>query len=101
MNIRSAANLPGRVSISFPAKGRTRQSFTKECDINNILKGYEKSGAISHFTRHEPRYGFATGIDFQGAMEIVTEADAMFMDLPANLRARFDTLKPMLPFWSR
>ena len=34
----------------------TKQSFTKECDINNIMKKYQKTGAIDHVNKHEASY---------------------------------------------
>ncbi len=90
MNIRSAANMPVRVSLDFDGVvSKTRQSMSKECDINNIMAGYQKRGAISHFSRHAPRYGFADSLEFHTAMNVVTEADRMFRDLPSTLRNRF------------
>ncbi len=99
MNIRSAANMPARVVLEFPAdEGRTRQSMSAECDINNIMAKYQKSGAVTHFSRHAGRYAFATGLDFHEAMNVVTEGQRMFLDLPSSLRARFGTAEEFLDF---
>ena len=98
MKIRSPAKLPQRVQITFEGPGRTRQSMREECDINNIMKKYQSSGAITHFARHEARYGFADSVTFHEALNIVTEADTMFADLPSELRKRFDTPGAFLDF---
>lgn len=68
---------------------RTKQSFKAECDINTIIKRYLRTGQLDFAARHEPRYGDATGQDFQAAMLTVAKAQTMFNDLPAALRARF------------
>jgi len=78
-----------RVQIHFPGKGRTKQSFTKECDINNIMARYQKTGAIAHFNKHAANYSFATSLDFSEAMRLVTTAQDMFNGLPSTIRTRF------------
>ncbi len=89
MNIRGFSKRPDRVRVVFEGEGRTRQSFTDECDINKIMAKYQKTGAISHFSRHSARYDFADDITFHEALNVVTEADRMFADLPSKLRERF------------
>ncbi len=76
-------------SIDCSEGGRTRQSFKDECDINKLMAKYQKTGAISHFSRHAPRYDFCEGVEFHDAMNIVTEGDRMFAALPSDLRQRF------------
>jgi len=68
----------------------TKQSFTKECDINNIMAKYQKTGAIEHVNKHEASYGFATSIDFQEALEIIRTGQTMFDELPSSIRTKFD-----------
>jgi len=70
-------------------KKAAKQSFKDECDINKIMAKYQKSGAITHFNRHAPQYGFATSNDFSESMRIVTEAQEMFSELPSKIRTRF------------
>lgn len=69
---------------------RTKQSDSEHCEINNIMAKYARTGAINHFNTHQGNYGDATGHDFQTAMNIVTDAQNMFNDLPSTLRNRFD-----------
>lgn len=68
---------------------RTKQSFKGDCDINTIIKRYLRTGQIDFAARHEPRYGDCTGYDFQKAMLTVANANSMFQDLPAAVRAKF------------
>ncbi len=99
MIIRSAANLPDRVRLSFGNDpGRARQSMRDECDINKIMAKYQKTGAIDHFSRHAPQYDFADSIEFHDAMNIVTEGNRMFADLPSSLRSRFENPGEFLDF---
>ncbi len=89
MDIRNAFSRGLRVQVVFEGTGRTRQSSRDECDINVIMSKYAKTGFINHLTRHGGDYGFASSVDFHGAMNIVTKADQMFGDLPAVARNRF------------
>ena len=89
MEILSRFSEKPRVQILFPEKGRTKGSMQKECDINNIMAKYQKTGAITHFSRHSGEYGFADSVSFHGAMNIVTQANEMFNELPSSLRSRF------------
>lgn len=70
----------------------TRQEFAAECDINNIMAQYEKTGVINHYARVEPRYVDVTGVppDFATALNILADAEKAFMDLPAKVRREFD-----------
>lgn len=89
MEFNSVFNLGPRVQIRCEGPGRTRQSASEECDINYIMAKYAKTGMVDHLARHGADYGFASSIDFHGAMNIVTKADQMFADLPAPARERF------------
>jgi len=68
----------------------TKQSFTKECDINNIMAKYQKTGALDHVNKHEASYGYATSEDFTSSMEIVARGQKMFAELPSSIRTKFD-----------
>jgi len=78
-----------RVQIIFPNKGRTKQSFKDECDINKIMAKYQKTGAIAHVNQHGANYGFATSLDFSEAMRLIKTAQDMFDGLPSSIRTRF------------
>ncbi len=80
-----------RIQLSMPKdeKIRTKQQFKNECDINNIMAKYQKTGALEHVATHQLNYGFAQSIDFNEAMQITTRAEQMFADLPSTLRTKF------------
>lgn len=68
----------------------TVQSEARDCDINEIMKRYEKTGLLPHLNRFEGVYGdVGPSVDYHEAMNIVVKAQEMFMELPAQLRARF------------
>lgn len=71
-------------------ESRTHQSFAESADINNIMKRYEKNGVIDHFNQYQGEYGDFTAVtDFHSAMNVVTNAQQMFMSLPAKIRSKF------------
>ena len=73
-----------------PDEGLTKQSFKDECDINNIMKRYNATGAVTHLNNRMPEYGdFSDPVDFQNALNTVLEGQSMFAELPADLRDRF------------
>ncbi len=78
-----------KVRITFPKTGRTKQSFAYECEINNIMAKYQKTGAIAHVNQHAENYDFASSLDFADAMRLVVTAQDMFNGLPSSIRSRF------------
>lgn len=68
----------------------TKQSFQDECNINNIMAKFQKTGAINHYAKHAPHYGDATPIQLTEALNIVIQAQDMFDDLPSSIRKRFN-----------
>ena len=79
-----------RVRIGFdPEKGRTKQSHKDECDINQIMARFQRTGAITHFNKFSAHYEDLTGFDYTEAMQQVAEAQSMFNELPSSLRDRF------------
>lgn len=70
----------------------TRQEFADECDINNLMARYEKTGLIpTHLNPAEPRYLDVTDVpDLMLAHQVLQDATAAFMSLPALVRREFD-----------
>lgn len=67
----------------------TQQQFKEESDINTIVKRFMLTGEVPENYR-APQYGDYTDVpDFQTAMNIVRDAASNFLELPAELRARF------------
>jgi len=89
--IRSAYGPKERLGdIGDLGESLTKQSFTSECDINNIMAKYQKTGALDHVNKNEASYGFATSEDFQSALEIIRTGQTMFDELPSSIRTKFD-----------
>ena len=62
-----------------------------ECDINVLMKKYEKTGMLDHIVRYKGQYADVThGMDYQAAIHTIMEADEMFSSLPAAVRDKFD-----------
>lgn len=71
---------------------RVKQSFRDECDINNILKQYQKTGMIRHMAANAERGMYADlpdEVDFQTSFNIVKQAEEAFASLPSKIRERF------------
>lgn len=69
----------------------TKQSMKAECDINNIMKRFERTGLITHNAARQAYFADVSEVpDFAAAVATVRKAEDMFMSLPAKLRARFD-----------
>lgn len=70
----------------------TRQEFAAECDINNLMAHFEKTGIFpNHLNNGEPRYLDVSDVpDLQQAHAILNDATAAFMSLPAIVRRDFD-----------
>ncbi len=79
-----------RVQITFPKKGKTKQSFKDQCDINIILAKYDQTGALGHLNKATPNYGYATSENFAEAMRTVTDAQTGFQNLSEKIKNRFD-----------
>lgn len=71
---------------------RTKQEFARECDINNIIKHFSVTGMLNHVNAQaaQGRYlDLPDALDFQQSMDIIKQAEAAFMSMPAKLRDRF------------
>ncbi len=88
--LRTAYGPKKAVKISFPEQGRTKQAMQSQCDINQIMAKFQKTGVIDFVNKHSPQFGDSTGIDFQTSMETVARANEMFADLPSSVRKRFN-----------
>lgn len=82
-------SVPYRVEFPFPTLAK--QSFAKDCDINNIMARYAKSGLVDHVAAYGGDYADmpSNGEDLQSALNLVMYADGLFLSLPAEIRSRF------------
>ncbi|WNK14322.1 MAG: internal scaffolding protein [Microvirus sp.] len=80
-----------RVSFSCVGPSLAKQSFRDECDINNIMKKFEKDGVLTHYNEYQGQYGdFTDAPEYHDALNKVMMADTMFLSVPAYIRKRFD-----------
>jgi phage internal scaffolding protein len=69
----------------------TRQEFADDCDINNLMAKYEKTGVINHFNSGTPQFvDYSALPDLQNSLTVLADARAAFMQLPAHIRRDFD-----------
>lgn len=68
----------------------TKQSHQEECDINNIIRQYQRTGIYNHINSQSPQYeDLPDGLDYQESMNTILHAQSVFADLPAKVRDRF------------
>jgi len=85
-----------RVTYQDDKPSMTQQHFKNQCDINQILKKFEKTGMITHVRSNQGAYGdFATSKNFQENLNQVLNAQNAFDALPAAIRKRFSN-NPLL-----
>ena len=79
-----------RVQLHFPeGEGRTKQSFKDECDVNQIMKRWQKTGEMNHLNNFSPTYGdFTNADDYLSATLKCKQAESDFDALSANIRNR-------------
>lgn len=76
--------------VVFNDDSLTQQQFRDQCDVNYVLRSYEKTGILSHVNQRAPIFGdFSDVSDYQTALNHVMEAQESFMQLDPHLRARF------------
>lgn len=72
-------------------KGRTKQSFKEQCDVNKIVEKFARTGLIAHLAQGVPRFMDVSELpDYRTALTQVKKAQLYFEDLPANVREVFD-----------
>ncbi len=64
----------------------TKQEFKEECDINHIVRQYDRKGIVTHLNSTQPSYGYAPATDLREALDLITETRANFQLLPADIR---------------
>ena len=69
----------------------TQQQFKEECDVNNILAKYRKTGLVTHLSKHQGKFGdFSSLEDYQTSIGKIQEAQQSFLQLPSELRSKFE-----------
>lgn len=71
----------------------TKQAFKDECDINNIVRKFEQTGVLDHVNQAAAKglyQDLPDGLDLQAGLNMIAQAEAAFMALPAAARAEFN-----------
>lgn len=77
--------------MAEPGQSMAKQYMKDECDINNILRQYQKTGVINHVKENQGQYvDLPQTIDYQEALNIVIGAGEAFDNLPGSVRQRFN-----------
>lgn len=67
------------------------QEFKTQCDVNHIMRKFEKTNLLNHVNRREGQYGdFMEARSYHESLNLIREADEMFMTVPSKIRERFD-----------
>lgn len=90
MKFQTAYEPTVKPTISCDPEAGAEQHHKEACDVNNILKKYQRTGAIEHRNEHRGEYGFVPSTTFQEAMETVAKAQSMYEELPATIRQQFE-----------
>lgn len=79
------------VGMSDWGPSLTRQEFADDCDINLIMQRFER-GEVPGFTPRVPMYLDLTVMPatLQETLNLMNDAEASFMSLPALVRREFD-----------
>lgn len=75
--------------IEFNDQSLTKQSFAEECDINTIVKRFGLTGELPQNVTMPQYADFEHVVDFHSALNAVNKANESFMQMPAEIRARF------------
>lgn len=78
-----------RVQIDCSEGGLTRQEFRDECDVNLLMKRYQRTGLLPGNSAGMTYGDFSALPDFMQAMNTVARANEAFAALPAHVRKRF------------
>lgn len=69
---------------------RAQQQFKDESDINTIVKRFGLTGELPDDFKAPVSGDFTNIMDFQSAMNAIRAAEESFMEMPAEMRARFN-----------
>lgn len=88
--MREHCKRPGTTDKDGEIQYFTEQAHKEQCDVNNIIRKYDKNGLITHVQKFEARFGDMTGPDFKESYDKIMTAIQMFGELPSAIRNRFD-----------
>lgn len=90
LKIRKPYDPHERVKKLFGDPSRAKQSMAAECDINNILAAYKRTGLITHLNENKAIYAdLPEPLDYQESMNAAIVVADVFSSLPSEMRNRF------------
>ena len=82
---------PRTYAYQTTGESMTQQQFKAECEVNNILAKYKRTGMLSHIQKHQGNFGdFSSIEDYQSSLGKLMQAQQSFESLPSELRAKFE-----------
>ncbi len=99
----TAVDTPPKVLLGVdPPWGRTRtkQSEAKATNINTIVAQYDRTGLLPSDGREALYADVADAPDYRTALDLIEQADKLFMDIPAAVRARFENDPAIFLDWT-
>lgn len=66
------------------------QAEKEECDINTLVKRFGLTGTIPQLEKLPLQMEYVAAMTYQESLNAIIEADASFMELPADLRSRWN-----------
>jgi len=91
LNFRTAYQKHKRYPIMFEQPTLTKQAFKDECDINNIMSKYQKTGMVEHLNQNNGEYGdFISYEDYHTSLNQILEAQETFNSIPSSIREKFN-----------
>lgn len=91
VKIRKPYDPSTKVVVEFNEPSKTQQNMRDECDINNILKKYNRSGLVTHVNEHASDYGdYSDYEDYQSSLNSLLDAQNAFAELPSSIRKQFN-----------
>lgn len=80
---------PRKFAKIFHGESLTETSHKAECDINNIMARYVRTGTLDHINQYEGQYLDCPTDDYFAAETKVAAARSMFEELPSRMRRHF------------
>ena len=75
--------------LACPEATRAQQHHREECDINEIMRRFGKTGVMP-ITTLNALYGDFESVDYHTALNQIIASEREFDALPSNIRKRFD-----------
>lgn len=80
-----------RFAQDFSGDSATQQHFTAECDVNNIVAQFDRTGIDPYAERKAAeQYGDGLYRTYEDAMFTVAEINSDFNELPAHVRKHYE-----------